>query len=50
MAYAESKPLWDLLVELLEAMVRKYLPGKDFDVKGEEEGIDHDMVFKNTTL
>ena len=49
-AYAESKPSWDSLVELLEAMVRKHLPDKDFDKKREEEGIDHDMVFENTAL
>jgi len=48
--YAESRPSWDSLVELSETMVRKYLPGKDFDEKREEEGIDCDMVFENTTL
>ena len=49
-AYGESKPSWDSLVELSEAMVRKYLPGKDFDKKREEEEMDYDMVFKNTAL
>jgi hypothetical protein len=32
-------------VELSEAMVRKYLPGKNFDEKREEEGTDRNMVF-----
>jgi len=36
-------------VELSEAMVKKYLPGKDFDKKREEE-TDRDMVFENTAL
>jgi hypothetical protein len=49
-AYAESRPSWDSLVELSEAMVRKYLPGKNFDKKREEEGTDCDMVFENTAL
>ena len=50
MAYAESKPSWDSLVGLSEAMVRKYLPRKDFDEKREEERMDCDMVFENTAL
>jgi hypothetical protein len=49
-AYAESKPSWDSLVKLSEAMVRKYLPGKDFDEKREEEKTVRDMVFENTAL
>jgi hypothetical protein len=47
---AESKPSWDSLVELLEVMVRKYLPSKDFDKRREDEETDHDMVFENTAL
>jgi hypothetical protein len=35
-------------VELSEAMVKKYLPDKDFDEKREET--DHDMVFETTAL
>ena len=51
-AYAESNPSLDSLVGLLEAMVRKYLPRKDFDEKREEEEeeMDCEMVFENTAL
>jgi len=49
-AFTDSKPLWAFIIELSEAMVKRYLPSKDFDEKREELKTKHDMVFKNVAL
>ena len=49
-AFADSKPSWALIIELSEAMVKRYLPGKEFDEKREEPNTEHDMVFENVAL
>ena len=48
--FADSKPSWASTIELSEGMVKRYLPGKDFDEQREEPKTKHDMVFKNMAL
>ncbi|KAF8230225.1 hypothetical protein L208DRAFT_1283264 [Tricholoma matsutake] len=49
-AFTDSKPSWASIVELSEAMVKRYLPSKNFNEKREEPKTKHDMVFKNVAL
>jgi len=49
-AFADSKPSWASIIELSEAMVKRYLPGEDFDEKREELKTKRDMVFENVAL
>jgi len=48
--FTDSKPLWASIIELSEAMVKRYLPSKDFDEKREELKTKCDMVFENIAL
>jgi len=48
--FTDSKPLWASIIELSEAMVKRYLPGKDFHEKREELKTKHNMVFENVAL
>ena len=50
MQHLHSKPLWVSIIELSEAMVKRYLPSKDFDEKREELKTKCDMVFENIAL
>ena len=49
-AFAKSEPSWASIVELSEVMVKKYLPGKDFDKKRDEPKANRDMIFENVAL
>jgi hypothetical protein len=49
-AFADSKPSWAPIIELSEAMVKRYLPSKDFDEQREEPKTKYDMVFENVAL
>ena len=49
-AFTDSKPSWALIIELSEAMVKRYLPSKDFDEKREELETKCNMVFENVAL
>jgi hypothetical protein len=49
-AFTNSKPSWASIIELSEAMVKRYLPGGDFDEKREEPKTKHNMVFENVAL
>ena len=49
-AFADSEPSWASIIELSEAMVKRYLPGKDFDEQREEPNTKRNMVFENVAL
>jgi hypothetical protein len=49
-AFVDSKPSWASIIELSEAMVKRYLPGKDFDEQREEPKTKRNMVFENVAL
>jgi hypothetical protein len=49
-AFTDSKPSWASIVELSEAMVKRYLPSGDFDEKRDELKTKHDIVSENVAL
>ena len=49
-AFALSKPTWESIIKISEAMVHKYLPADDFGDVREQEDSARDMVFENTSL
>jgi hypothetical protein len=49
-AFTDSKPSWASIVEPSEAMVKRYLPGGDFDKKRDEAKTKRNMVFENVAL
>ena len=49
-AFALSKPMWESIIKISEAMVHKYIPRDDFSDVREQEDSTRDMVFENTSL
>lgn len=48
--FASTKPLWASIIEMSEAMVKKYIPGNDFGDIRESDAADRDQCFENNAI
>jgi hypothetical protein len=48
--FATTKPLWASILEMLEEIVKKYIPGSDFRDICESDTADCNMCFENNVI